>query len=102
MTFLLGRQAIFGHEPPMYLRSITATCCPCLASVHARYLDPSPLPRITRSYFSMTPVGCNPTDGVGSWTGFMSAPELLRANAAWSFFPLNNIPTPGTLYEREV
>ncbi len=26
--FLLGRQAMFGHDPPMYLRSITATRCP--------------------------------------------------------------------------
>jgi hypothetical protein len=34
------------------LRSIMATRCPCLASVHARYFDPSPLPIITRSYSS--------------------------------------------------
>src|SRR5579862_1683522 len=44
MMFLLGRQAMFGHDPPMYLRSITATRCPCLATVH-----PVPPPRITRS-----------------------------------------------------
>src|SRR5271154_2886936 len=48
--FLLGRQAMLGQEPPMYFRSITKTCFPCLASVHARYLPPSPLPRTTRSY----------------------------------------------------
>src|SRR5215469_11635306 len=49
--FLLGRQAILGHDPPMYLRSITAVLLPCLASVHAMYLPPSPLPRTTTSYF---------------------------------------------------
>src|SRR5579863_2142543 len=49
MMFLLGRQAIFGHDPPMYLRSITATRCPCLAKVHAATVDPVPPPRITRS-----------------------------------------------------
>jgi hypothetical protein len=25
MTFLLGKQAMLGHDPPMYLRSMTAT-----------------------------------------------------------------------------
>jgi hypothetical protein len=25
MTFLLGKQAMFVHGPPMYLRSMTAT-----------------------------------------------------------------------------
>jgi len=25
---LLGEQARFGHDPPMYLRSMTATRCP--------------------------------------------------------------------------
>src|SRR6202030_1772039 len=47
--FLLGRQAIFGQEPPMYLRSITATRCPCAANVQAAMVDPVPPPRITRS-----------------------------------------------------
>src|SRR5580658_4154803 len=50
--FLLGRQAMFGHDPPMYLRSITATRCPSLANVHAATVDPVPPPRITRSYSS--------------------------------------------------
>src|ERR1700733_10382834 len=49
MMFLLGRQAMFGHEPPMYLRSITATRCPCAANVQAATVDPVPPPRITRS-----------------------------------------------------
>src|ERR1700730_5683858 len=47
--FLLGRQAIFGQEPPMYLRSITATRCPCAANVQAAMVDPVPPPRIIRS-----------------------------------------------------
>ena len=47
--FLLGRQAMLGHDPPMYLRSITATRCPLLAKVHAARVDPVPSPRITRS-----------------------------------------------------
>src|ERR1700761_3839271 len=49
MMFLLGKQAIFGHDPPMYLRSITATRCPCPANVQAAIVDPVPPPRITRS-----------------------------------------------------
>jgi hypothetical protein len=27
MTFLLGKQAMFGHDPPMYLRPMAATRC---------------------------------------------------------------------------
>src|ERR1700730_1085500 len=50
--FLLGRQAMFGHDPPMYLRSITATRCPCSARVQPVSFDPAPLPRTTRSYSS--------------------------------------------------
>src|SRR6266436_9854086 len=50
--FLLGRQAMFGHDPPTYLRSIAATRCPCLAKVQAAIVDPVPPPRITRSYSS--------------------------------------------------
>src|SRR5215813_14523410 len=52
MTFLLGRQAIFGHDPPMYLRSITSTRCPSPAKVHAAIVPPVPLPRMTTSYSS--------------------------------------------------
>src|SRR6476620_12756583 len=50
--FLLGRQAMLGHDPPIYLRSITATRCPCAAKVHAAMVDPVPPPRITKSYSS--------------------------------------------------
>jgi hypothetical protein len=46
MTFLLGRQAMLGQEPPRYLRSIVATRCPCSPNVQARNFDPVPLPRM--------------------------------------------------------
>src|SRR6267143_5205383 len=49
MMFLLGRHAMFGHEPPMYLRSTTATRFPSPAKVHAATVEPVPPPRITRS-----------------------------------------------------
>src|SRR6476469_5283663 len=60
MMFLLGRQAMLGHDPPTYLRSITATRCPCPAKAHAATVDPVPPPRITKSYsstFSFCPEG---------------------------------------------
>src|SRR5580704_3027700 len=49
MMFLLGRHAMFGHDPPMYLRSTTATRFPSAAKVHAAIVDPVPPPRITKS-----------------------------------------------------
>src|ERR1700682_5025347 len=45
ISFLLGRQLVFGQEPPINLRSTTAVRCPDLAVCQARYLPPSPLPR---------------------------------------------------------
>src|ERR1700679_256842 len=53
MMFLLGRHAIFGHDPPMYLRSIAATRFPSPAKVHAAIVDPVPPPRISRSKSSI-------------------------------------------------
>src|SRR6187401_1205707 len=53
MTFLLGRQAMFGHDPPTSARSITTTARPCWARSHAMYLPASPPPRTT---FSMCTV----------------------------------------------
>src|SRR5260370_8615857 len=52
MMYLLGKHAMFGHEPPMYLRSTTATCFPSPAKVHAAMVEPVPPPRITRSHSS--------------------------------------------------
>src|SRR4029453_14682027 len=49
ITFLLGRQAIFGQEPPIYFRSTTTARVPFLAWVHAMYLPDSPLPKTTTS-----------------------------------------------------
>src|SRR3954464_1322319 len=62
MTFLLGRQAMFGQEPPTYLRSMTATFCPWEAMAQARYLPASPLPSTTMSYSSAM-------DSVTFWYG---------------------------------
>ncbi len=45
MMFLLGRHAMFGHEPPIHFRSTTADFSPCFDSVQARYFPASPLPR---------------------------------------------------------
>src|SRR5205807_5274545 len=55
ITFLLGRHAMFGHDPPIYLRSTTATRLPSPANVHAATVEPVPPPRITRSNSS----GCD-------------------------------------------
>src|SRR6266581_5446993 len=55
MMFLLGKHAMFGHDPPMYLRSTTATRLPSPAKVHAAMVEPVPPPRITRSNSS----GCD-------------------------------------------
>ena len=49
ITFLLGRQAMFGHDPPIKARSITTTGRPCCARSQARYLPASPPPRTTFS-----------------------------------------------------
>src|SRR5438309_4964223 len=60
MMFLLGKHAMFGHDPPMYLRSTTATRFPSPAKVHAAMVEPVPPPRITRSNSS----GC---DFLSAW-----------------------------------
>src|SRR5712672_3771192 len=49
MMFLLGKHAMFGQEPPIYLRSTTATRLPSPAKVHAAMVEPVPPPRISRS-----------------------------------------------------
>src|SRR5215469_13684384 len=52
MTFLLGRHAMFGQDPPIYFRSTTAVRLPSLAIVQAINLPAVPLPSTTTSYFS--------------------------------------------------
>src|SRR5215471_5572763 len=47
--FLLGKQAMFGQDPPISLRSTTATRWPALAIAQARFLPASPLPMISKS-----------------------------------------------------
>src|SRR3981189_2047418 len=49
IMFLLGRHAILGQEPPIYLRSTTATRFPSPANVQAAMVEPVPPPRMTRS-----------------------------------------------------
>src|SRR5215470_4448725 len=53
ISFLLGRQLMFGHEPPIQRRSITAVVCPLWAKCQARYFPPSPLPMMTFVYWSV-------------------------------------------------
>src|SRR5438309_10572689 len=53
MTFLLGRQATFGQEPPTIARSTTTVFCPWLARVQARILPATPLPMIRFSTCSV-------------------------------------------------
>lgn len=52
MMFLLGRQAMFGQDPPMSFRSTTAVLLPSLAIAQARDLPPAPLPSTRTSYLS--------------------------------------------------
>src|SRR3982074_3835535 len=47
MTFLLGRHAMLGHEPPISPFSTTATRCPDRANSQAMYLPASPPPKTT-------------------------------------------------------
>src|SRR5262249_59931953 len=49
ISFLLGRQAILGQEPPIHRRSTTAVRRPDRAICQATFLPPSPLPRIRTS-----------------------------------------------------
>src|SRR6267154_1504668 len=62
IMFLLGRHAILGQEPPIYLRSTAATRFPSAANVQAAMVEPVPPPRITRSNSS----GC---DFLRAWAG---------------------------------
>src|SRR5262245_38910166 len=53
ISFLLGRQLMLGHEPPIHRRSTTAVRCPALAMSQARSFPPAPLPRMRISYRSV-------------------------------------------------
>src|ERR1700722_12140536 len=49
IMFLLGKHVMFGHAPPIYLRSTTATYFPSPVKVYAATVELVPPPRITRS-----------------------------------------------------
>src|SRR5436309_12442463 len=66
MTFLLGRQAMFGQEPPTYFRSTTTVFIPFLARVQERSLPAAPLPRMSRSYCSGSMAGAGLPAVLGS------------------------------------
>src|SRR5262249_36614653 len=53
ISFLLGRQLMFGHDPPIHFRSTTAVRCPVLARCQLSSLPPAPLPRTRASYRSV-------------------------------------------------
>src|SRR5215468_8072907 len=71
MMFLLGRQAILGHAPPTYLRSMTTTRWPFCAEVHAITLPAAPLPKMTRSYSSGLEPESPPVFCVDSFINFL-------------------------------
>ena len=54
VTFLLGRHATYGQDPPNEFRSTTAVRFPSLAVVHATNLTPVPLPRTRTSFLGVT------------------------------------------------
>src|ERR1700726_3112870 len=60
ISFLLGTQLMFGHEPPIQRRSTTAVRRPPCAMCQARYLPPSPLPTTTTSYCSGSDITSSP------------------------------------------
>src|SRR5215475_9945154 len=49
ISFLLGRQAMLGQEPPIHRRSTTAVRRPYRAMCQASNLPPNPLPRTKTS-----------------------------------------------------
>src|SRR5215510_6886627 len=52
ISFLLGMQLMFGHEPPIHRRSTTAVRRPDRARSHASNFPPCPLPSTSASYRS--------------------------------------------------
>src|SRR2546422_6544175 len=92
MTFLLGRQAMFGQEPPTYFRSTTTVFIPFLARVQERSLPAAPLPRMSRSYSSGSMAGTSLPDGLGSsqcFVDFILFPVLFLP-----WIPLLSSPAP--------
>ena len=89
--FLLGRQAMLGHDPPTYFRSIVTTCSPRPAKVHAAIVPPVPPPRITRSYSSMFFTAHDETDCVPTFYGYRFLPHFNRVTVGGRAAPLSPI-----------
>src|SRR5262245_4520124 len=71
ISFLLGRQAMLGQEPPIHLRSTTAVRRPDPAICQANNLPPAPLPRIKISK-------CSDLDIASSVSCFHSPEALME------------------------
>src|ERR1700740_1551992 len=85
MMFLLGKHAMFGHDPPRYLRSTTATRLPSPANVHAAIVEPVPPPRLRRSNSS----GCVfVLDWAGEAVLVLFMPIFLSQQQVHSWFAL--------------
>src|SRR5262245_9068515 len=63
ISFLLGMQLTFGHEPPIHWRSTTAVRRPDRARSQASSFPPCPLPSTRASYRSGAAIRCLPADG---------------------------------------
>src|SRR5215469_17048861 len=84
ISFLLGRQLVFGQEPPINLRSTTAVRCPDLAMCHARNFPPSPLPRMSIST-------CSAWDIFDSFSDKMALAVGCHEKLDHRFYRLNHI-----------
>src|SRR6266446_5866811 len=63
ISFLLGMQLMFGHEPPIHWRSTTAVCRPDRARSQASSFPPCPLPSTSASYRSGAAIRFLQTEG---------------------------------------
>lgn len=78
---------MLGQEPPMYLRSTTATRSPRPAKAHAARVDPVPPPRMMRSYSS----SCRCGDGGMPFV-------LILIPSFHDLFRAHRLPQPGWAY----
>src|SRR6516165_8926702 len=82
-SFLLGRQLMFGQEPPIHFRSTTAVRLPELARCQARSLPPAPLPRTSASYrwgSDMLTSSCETVSDLSSFSFGACREELHKDN----------------------
>src|SRR5207245_10906829 len=71
-------QAMFGHDPPISFRSITAVRRPALAMAQARFLPASPLPMISKSNCCLSGIVSPKIELFKSWFVDDRQPELNR------------------------